>query len=120
ADRQRAQEALHESERRIRLLLDSTAEAIFGVDREGKFTFCNPPSLRLLGYQSADELLGKNAHATMHHSHPDGTHYPMEECPLVPARQGQEIHTDAQVFWRSDGSSFPAELWAYPIRKDGE
>ncbi|MGH9678440.1 MAG: CHASE sensor domain-containing protein, partial [Candidatus Acidiferrales bacterium] len=51
ADRQRTQEALHESEGRIRLLLDSTAEAIYGVDREGKFTFCNPATLRLLGYE---------------------------------------------------------------------
>ena len=51
ADRKRTQEALHESEERIRLLLDSTAEAIYGMDRDGKCTFCNPATLRLLGYQ---------------------------------------------------------------------
>ena len=120
ADRQRAQEALRESEGRIRLLLDSTAEAIFGIDRDGNFTFCNPATVRMLGYQSGAELLGKNAHEMMHHSHADGSPYPLAECPIVPARQGQEIHADSEVFWRSDGTSFPAEFWAYPIRKEGE
>ena len=62
ADRQRAQEALHESEGRIRLLLDSTAEAIYGIDREGKCTFCNPATLRMLGHERGDTLLGKDMH----------------------------------------------------------
>jgi two-component system sensor histidine kinase/response regulator len=121
ADRQRAQEALHESEGRIRLLLDSTAEAIFGIDRDGNFSFCNPATLRLLGYESGGALLGKQAHEMMHHSHADGTPYPLEKCPIVPSRQtGEEIHSDSEVFWRSDGTCFPAEFWAYPIRKEGE
>ena len=120
ADRQRAQEALHESEGRIRLLLDSTAEAIFGIDRDGNFTFCNPATLRMLGYERGDALLGKQAHMTMHHSHSDGTPYPLAECPIVPSRQGEEVHSDSEVFWRSDGTYFPAEFWAYPIRKEGE
>jgi two-component system sensor histidine kinase/response regulator len=121
ADRQRAQEALRESEGRIRLLLDSTAEAIFGIDRDGNFTFCNPATLRLLGYEKGDALLGKQAHEMMHHSHANGTPYPLAECPIVPSRQrGEEIHSDSEVFWRSDGSCFPAEFWAYPIRKEGE
>ncbi len=121
ADRQRAQEALHESEGRIRLLLDSTAEAIYGIDREGNITFCNPAVLRLLGYQDADQLLGKYAHKLMHHSRADGTPYPIEECPIVDSRvSGRAIHLDDEVFWRVDGTSFPVEYWAYPIRKEGE
>ncbi|PYU10078.1 MAG: hypothetical protein DMG29_18215 [Acidobacteria bacterium] len=46
-DRKRADEALRESEERTRLLLDSTAEAIYGVDMRGNCTFCNPATLRL-------------------------------------------------------------------------
>ena len=121
ADRQRAQEALRESEGRIRLLLDSTAEAIFGIDREGRCTFCNPATLRLLGYEKGDDLLGKFAHDVMHHSHADGTPYPINECRIVQSRRtGEGVHLDDEVFWRSDGTSFPVEFWAYPIRKQGE
>jgi PAS domain S-box-containing protein len=121
ADRQRAQEALHESEGRIRLLLDSTAEAIFGIDREGKFTFCNPATLRMLGFEKGDVLLGMSGHKVMHHTRADGTPYPEKECPIVVSRSdGGGIHLDTEVFWRADGTSFPAEYWAYPIRKEGE
>ncbi len=120
-DRQRAQEALRESEGRIRLLLDSTAEAIFGIDREGKCTFCNPATLRLLGYEKGDALLGKFAHDVMHHTRADGTPYPIEECRIVESRRtGAGIHLDDEVFWRADGTSLPVEFWAYPIRKEGE
>jgi two-component system, sensor histidine kinase and response regulator len=121
ADRQRAQEALRESEGKIRLLLDSAAEAIFGIDREGRFSFCNPATLRMLGYEDGQALLGKSAHEVMHHSRADGSRYPIEECPIVQSRmKGAGIHLDSEVFWRSDGTSFPAEYWAYPIRKEGE
>jgi PAS domain S-box-containing protein len=120
-DRQRAQEALHESEGRIRLLLDSTAEAIFGIDKDGKCTFCNPATLRLLGHEKGDALLGKLVHNVMHHSRPDGTPYPIEECPIVASRRtGEGIHLDDEFFWRADGTCFPVEFWAYPIRKEGE
>lgn len=121
ADRRRAQEALLESEGRIRLLLDSTAEAIYGIDREGKFTFCNPATTRLLGYENGDGLLGKCAHDVLHHSRADGTPYPVQECPIVESRStGNGIHLDTEVFWRADGVSFPVEYWSYPIRKEGQ
>jgi PAS domain S-box-containing protein len=121
ADRQRAQEALHESEGRIRLLLDSTAEAIYGIDREGRCTFCNPATLRLLGHEKGDALLGKDMHAQMHHTHADGTPYPAADCQIYNSlRRGEGVHSDEDVFWRIDGTCFPVEYWAYPIRKEGE
>ena len=120
-DRQRAQEALRESEERIRLLLDSTAEAIFGTDQKGNCTFCNPATLRLLGYENADKLLGICIHDLIHHTRADGTHYPIEECVIRIALDADEgLHSDQEVFWRADGTSFPVELWAFPIRKAGE
>ena len=121
ADRQRAQEALHESEEQIRLLMDSTAEAIYGINREGIITFTNPAVLRLLRYENGENLLGKSAHQLMHHSYADGSPFPIDKCQIVESRlSGEAIHLDNEVFWRADGTSFPVEYWAYPIRKDGE
>jgi PAS domain S-box-containing protein len=54
--------SLQESEERYLLLLNSTAEAIYGIDMEGNCTFCNPACLRLLGYIGTESLLGKNMH----------------------------------------------------------
>jgi two-component system sensor histidine kinase/response regulator len=120
-DRQSAQEALRESEGRIRLLLDSTAEAIYGIDRDGQCTFCNPATLRLLDFQKPEDLLGKQMHRVMHHTHADGTPYAEEDCNISSSlHKGEGIHSDEEVFWRADGTKFPAEYWAYPIRTEGE
>ncbi len=101
-----------------RLLLDSTAEAIYGIDMRGNCTFCNSACLRFLGYKDSVDLIGKNMHATMHHTRPDGTPYPNGECRIYSAfRRGQGSHVDDEVVWRADGSSFPVEYWSYPIRK---
>ena len=120
ADHQRAQEALYESEARIRLLLDSTAEAIYGINQLGDCTFCNPATVRILGYKTSQSLLGKQMHDIMHHSHADGTPYAREDCKISESlEKGVGIHSDEELFWRADGTSFPVEYWAHPIRKEG-
>jgi PAS domain S-box-containing protein len=119
-ERKRAEEALLASDEKIRLLLNSTAEAIYGLDMNGNCTFCNNSGLRQLGYNHPDELLGRNMHWQIHAKHPDGTHFPVEECRIFQAfHKGESTHVDDEVLWRSDGTSFPAEYWSYPQRRDG-
>jgi PAS domain S-box-containing protein len=106
------------SEELQRLLLDSTAEAIYASDMFGNCTFCNAACLRLLGYKNAVELIGKNMHGLMHHTRPDGTPYPSDECRIYTAfRRGEGSHVDDEIVWRADGTSFPVEYWSYPIRE---
>ena len=115
-ERKRADAILRARENQIRLLLNSTAEAICGLDREGKSTFVNRACLRLLGHSTNDELIGKNIHHLIHHAYPGGSPYPVEECPIFQAfRKGEYIHIDDEVLWRKDGTSFSAEYWSYPI-----
>lgn len=105
----------------LSLLLNSTAEAIYGIDLDGNCTFCNPACLRLLGYTQADELIGKNMHWQIHHTRSDGAAFPVEECRIFKAfRQGEAAHVDDEVLWRADGTSFPAEYWSYPQRRGGQ
>ena len=118
--RKRAQEALKVSEERVRLLLDSTAEAIYGVDTKGACVFCNPACLTLLGYKREADLLGKNIHNLIHRHRKDGTEYPEEECLVYMAfRKGEGVHVDDEVLWRADGHSFDAEYTSYPMKKNG-
>ncbi len=113
--------ALKKSEDRVRLLMDSTAEAIYGIDKNGRCTFANPACLHFLGYNNYDELADKDMHELIHHTYPDGRAYPAESCHIYKAaHSGQCIHIDNEVLWRRDGSSFPAEYWSHPIRKDNE
>ncbi len=114
-ERKRAEQAQRESEDKLRLLLDSTAEAIYGIDLEYRCTFCNLACLRTLGYERIDEVLGKNMHDLMHHTRADGTLFPVEECRVHRViRTGQGDHAEEEVLWRTNGTGFPAEYWSYP------
>lgn len=64
---------LTENEHRNRTILDTTAEAIYGLDLEGNCTFCNAACLRILGFNDQSELIGQNMHNLIHHSHADGS-----------------------------------------------
>jgi PAS domain S-box-containing protein len=112
---------LQESETFNRLLLDSTGEGIYGVNLNGLCTFINPAALRMLAIQKEDEVLGKNIHKLIHHTRPDGTPYPANECRVYQAyRRGEGIHVDDEVLWKTDGISFPAEYQSYPLHHEGK
>jgi two-component system CheB/CheR fusion protein len=117
----RARQEIADREERIRLLLDSTAEAIYGIDLSGACTFCNSACARLLGYESPAALIGKQLHLLIHGKRPDGTPYPPEQSPILEAMRRREgTHVDDEVIWRADGTSFPAEYWSHPILRGNE
>jgi len=109
-----------EHKEHIELLMSSTEEGIYGVDLEGICTFVNPACLRMLGFDE-DEIVGKSIHELIHHTFPDGRHYPKEACHVrLSTLKGGSGHSDDEVHWRRDGTSFPVEYWSHPIRKNGE
>jgi len=120
-ERKKAEEALRKSEEKFRLLLNSTAEAIYGLDTRGICTFCNPACLEILGYESEADILGKNMHNLIHHHRRDGSYYPEKQCRIHSAFiKGEGVCVDDEVLWRSDGSSFEAEYSSYPMRSGKE
>ncbi len=120
-ERKRAEEELELSEERARLVLNSAAEGIFGCDSEGTCLFCNAAAARLLGYESTDELLGKNMHRLEHHTRKDGTSFPIEECPIyVGFLNNRGVHITDDIFWRKDGTNFPVEYWSQLLVRDGK
>jgi PAS domain S-box-containing protein len=119
--RQQALNALRESENQVRLLLNSTAEAIYGLDMDGNCTFANKACIQMLGYKNTAELIGQNMHDLIHHLYPDATPYPIQGYPIFQAFQkGEYVHVDNEVLWRADGTSFPTEYWSYPIIEDDQ
>lgn len=119
SNQKRAERQLRQSEAWTRLLLDSTAEGIYGIDTDGNCTFANLACAALLGYDHPDRLLGKNMHALIHHRLEDGSPYPVEACRIYQAFiRGEGSHADDEVFWRRDGSSLPVEYWSHPVILD--
>lgn len=112
---------LEKSESDLKLILNSSAEAIYGIDLNGNCTFCNRSCLEMLGYKDQSELLGKNMHLQIHHSRRDGSAFPAGECSVYKAiTEGEGSHADDEVFWRADGTSFDVEYFSYPQIRDGK
>jgi PAS domain S-box-containing protein len=112
--------ALQESRGQYLLLLNSTAEGIYGLDADGVCTFCNPAAARLLGYANPGEIVGQTAHDQHHHSHEDGAPYSKSDCRVHRGYlEGSGSHSDDEFFFHKDGSKFPVEYWSYPIRRHG-
>ena len=102
------------------LMLASTGEGVFGVDLEGLCVFINPAGALMIGLEP-QQVLGQNMHVLTHHAHADGTHYPLDDCPIYNAfRKGEPCRIDSEVFWRADGSSFPVAYSSYPVFDQGE
>jgi PAS domain S-box-containing protein len=120
-ERRRVEEQLREREADLRLLLNATADGFYAVDREGVTTRCNAAFLRMLGFAQEDDAVGRKLHDVIHHTHPDGSHYPKEECHIYrTAQTGEPAHVVGELFFRLDGSSFPVEYWVRPVFRNGE
>jgi PAS domain S-box-containing protein len=97
------------------LIAHDSGQGICGLDLQGNTTFINPAGAKMLGYGSG-ELIGKNQHATIHHSRVDGTPFSPGQCHICNAlADGVVSHVVDEVFWRKDGSSFPVEYLCAPI-----
>lgn len=105
--------------RQLEMLLESAGEGIYGIDLGGRCIFINGAGAGLLGY-AADEMLGRNMHYLIHHSHSDERLMPVHDCRIFNAfREGRGCRVDDEVLWRRDGTCFDAEYASYPIR-DGD
>ena len=116
----RVEAAFKELSRNYQFILRSAGEGILGLDREGGITFMSPAVVTMTGY-TAEELIGRNFHQTLHYSKPDATPYPAIECPHYNAvRAGIPSPLQDELLWRKDGSSFYASYRTMPMMEEGE
>ena len=119
SQRKEAQDEVVQLSMRNRLILDSMGEGIYGLDTEGRCTFVNPAASQLFGFR-VEELLGQHCHTLFHHTKPDGSPYPVEECPVQAVCTRGVAHRGSDLYWRKDGSSFPVEFISTPILELGQ
>lgn len=104
----------------MQAVLEGVADGLYVADSHGDMTFMNPAGVRLLGYGSAAELVGRPAHTTFHHSHASGVAHRSEDCPLSNVSAGGlPIHVDEDEFSRNDGSAMAVSYSSAPVSLEG-
>ncbi len=104
------------AETHYHVLLQTTDQGIFGVDRRGRCTFINRAATGMLGYD-AGELLGQPLHDRLH---ADGAPCAESACPTRQVlTTGGGYRLQEQVFRRKDGSRFDVECSAFPVPEAG-
>lgn len=59
-DRKRAESQLQESEARFRQIVEDASDVIYRVDANGIVNYANPATMRILGYESEQDVIGKH------------------------------------------------------------
>src|SRR3979409_404892 len=80
------------------------------VDGDDRIAFVNDAAVRILGFDSDEELLGRPSHDSVHYKHPDGSPYPAEDCPITHAtRRGEPIRIERDWWGRQAGRLVPIQ-----------
>ena len=112
---------LLDTEAKASMILNSSADGLYGIDQRGIIRFANPAACNILGYASPEQMIGHPAHALLHHSRADGSPYPSGDCPSYRSlRDGAEVRVTDEVYWRADGQAVPVVYATHPMHKDGE
>jgi PAS domain S-box-containing protein len=100
-------------------ITDNATVALFMMDAKGYCTFMNPAAEKMVGF-TMYEIKEKPLHYLIHHHRPDGSFYPMEECPIDRALpENFDVRAHEDVFIRKDGTYFPVLCAASPIFENG-
>lgn len=114
-EHKRTKEALERSERRFRSVVESTPDAIL-VQTAGRFAFVNPACVRMLGAESAEDLLER---PVLDRVHPDDRP-DVEERIRILHEERRAVKDRRRVVLALDGREIHVEASAAPIRYEDQ
>ncbi len=119
SERRRAEQGRLDALRLKQVITDNATTGIIMQDGTGRCTFMNPAAEQMTGF-TFEELRGENVHDHIHHTHPDGRHFPMSECEIGKAVMAMKpIRRHEDLFVRKDGTFFPVVCNASPVQQGG-
>ncbi|WP_412759711.1 PAS domain S-box protein [Methylorubrum subtropicum] len=116
-DRKSTEARLVETTRRLDAVLDNATQAVFMMDEHQHCAYMNRAAERLTGY-ALEETQGRPLHDVVHHTRPDGSPYPLHECPIDQAFPENNQEQGQEIFVHRDGSFYPVAFTASPIRDE--
>jgi two-component system NtrC family sensor kinase len=104
----------------LQVILNAIVEGVCAIDAHGNAVFCNDAFLSMTGFR-AEELIGKNVHELVHHSRPDGSPFPADECPMMQSMlAGQSVSVRSDYLWRKDGSFVSVKYCVHSLAQQSD
>src|SRR3984885_4492443 len=98
-------------------ILSALGQPVWVVTHEGMISYVNAAAVTALGFGDAAELIGQNGHWLVHYKRPDGSRFPVEDCPLARIREtGEPLSLEPDWWVRKDGSMIPVSWTAMPVQ----
>jgi len=117
-ERKLAEEKLQSQNVLINTITNNTQQALLLMDDKQFCTYMNPAAEQMTGY-TLEEVQDKPLHYYVHHTHPDGRHFPIEDCPIDRALPTKNHTQGEEVFIHKDGHFYPVAFTASPIIDNG-
>ncbi|MBF2062942.1 MAG: PAS domain S-box protein [Calothrix sp. C42_A2020_038] len=118
-ERKLALSAAEEKSLLLKAITDNASVALFIMDEHQHCVFMNPAAEELTGF-TLEEVQGKPLHNIIHHTRPDGTHYPLEECPIDRAFPEHNKQQGEEAFIHKDGHFYTVFYTASPLHSAGK
>ncbi|MDB5279255.1 MAG: domain S-box protein [Ferruginibacter sp.] len=112
------QNALRHQKELLESITANTEMALFLMDEKQYCVYMNESAEIMTGF-TLEELKGKQLHYYVHHSYPDGSAFPLEECPIDQALPSQSKMKGEEFFVHKNGSFYPVAFTASPITHNG-
>jgi PAS domain S-box-containing protein len=110
---------LLESVQKLRDITRVLGEGVYVLDAERRATFVNPKASELLGW-TAEEMIGRDMHALVHHCRPNGDCFPAQECGVLRVFEtGVTYRAHEDYYLRKDGRFVPVAHVTAAIVRDG-
>ena len=101
-------------------ILSALGQPVYVSTPDGVISYLNPAAVTVLGFADATELIGQNGHWLVHYKRPDGTPFPIEDCPLARCREtGEPVSVENDWWVRNDGAMIPVACTAVPFEAPG-
>lgn len=101
----------------LAVVCNNATVALFIMDERQEGSYMNPAAELLTGF-TLTEVKGRALHDIIHHSHPDGSHYPLSDCPIDRAFPERNRMQGEEIFVHKDGHFYPVAYTASPVRDD--
>lgn len=117
-ERKAAEQKLASQNTLINTITNNTQQALFLMDDRQVCTYMNPAAEQMTGFKM-EEVRDKPLHYYVHHTHPDGRHFPIEDCAIDRALPTKAQTKGEEVFIHKDGHFYPVAFTASPIIDNG-